>query len=319
MKIIDKKHLDKSIRQFNDISDDLIRSDNNTFMDRLSQFFQFTENDELFHYIHEQLLKNPNTNVDIWFEEKLSKRSSMVGSAPLEFPKNIDDRLSIQYQLLNSINLRKIHYRDFMINFFGTTYQPYAFNEAISIPLFRGMKYKIEEIVEKIPIENSTSIKPETQLVKKDVTNMINNKTLWEEINNSYGMSKKSFARKIYFVEDKYRRTTIFRDIGHAHYLSTNSFSKPAVILVGSVIEELLRLFLIHKGITINSNSNFNDYIRLCESNGLLKTGINRLSDSVRHFRNYVHLAKETDKKHAISKSTAIGAVASIFTLANDF
>lgn len=318
MKTIDKKHLDKSIRQFNDMSDDLIRSDKNTFIDRLNQFFQFMENDEVFHYIHEQLLKNPSTNVDVWFEEKLSKRSSMAGSAPLEFPKNTDNRLSIQYQLLNSINLKKIHYHDFMVNFFGTTYQPYAFNEAISIPLFRGMKYKIEEIVEEMSSENSTLKKPETQLIPKEVTNMTTSKNLWKDIHNAFDISKKSFGIKINFITDKYRRTTIFRDIGHAHYLSQNGFHKPAVILAGSVIEELLRLFLIHKGETIKSN-NFNNYINMCESKGLLKSGINSLSDSVRHFRNYVHLAKETEKKLSIKKYIAVGAVSTIFTLANDF
>lgn len=147
---------------------------------------------------------------------------------------------------------------------------------------------------------------------------MTTNKDLWKDIHKTYDISKKSFGKKINFITDKYRRTTIFRDIGHAHYLSQNGFHKPAVILAGSVIEELLRLFLDHKEIEIKSDS-FNYYIQICESKGLLKSGINSLSDSVRHFRNYVHLAKETEKKHSIKKYIAVGAVSTIFTLANDF
>ena len=43
---------------------------------------------------------------------------------------------------------------------------------------------------------------------------MTTSKDLWKEIHKAYGMSKISFGRKINFVTDKYRRTTIFRDIG---------------------------------------------------------------------------------------------------------
>jgi len=94
--------------------------------------------------------------------------------------------------------------------------------------------------------------------------------------------------------------------------------SKPALILAGGVIEELLRLYLKHNKISPASNS-FDAYIKACEQHKLLKSGISRLSDSVRHFRNLVHLSKEETKKHTISKATAKGAVASIFTIANDF
>ncbi|GAG40581.1 unnamed protein product, partial [marine sediment metagenome] len=48
-------------------------------------------------------------------------------------------------------------------------------------------------------------------------------------------------------------------------------------------------------------------------------SAISRLTDSVRHFRNIVHLQKENNSKITISKATAKGAVTSIFTLANDF
>ena len=50
-----------------------------------------------------------------------------------------------------------------------------------------------------------------------------------------------------------------------------------------------------------------------------IKSAIRKLTDSVRHFRNLVHLELEKDRKHSISKATAKGAVSSIFTIANDF
>ena len=119
-------------------------------------------------------------------------------------------------------------------------------------------------------------------------------------------------------MSDSFKKKIIFRDIEHAFVLASQGFSKPALILAGGVIEELLRLYLKHNKISPASN-NFDAYIKACEQHKLLKSGVSRLSDSVRHFRNLVHLSKEETKKHTISKATAKGAVASIFTIANDF
>lgn len=143
-------------------------------------------------------------------------------------------------------------------------------------------------------------------------------KEIWQEIEKDFDVSKKNFGKKINFVKDKYKRNVIFRDVEHSYLLACNGFSKPAVILAGGVIEELLRLYLDSKAIRIKNDS-FNDYIKACEANGLLKLAIHKLSDSVRHFRNIVHLSKETSSKITISKATAKGAVSSIFTIANDF
>jgi len=130
-------------------------------------------------------------------------------------------------------------------------------------------------------------------------------------------ITKTSFGRKINFVSDSFRRKIIFRDVEQAFSLASSGFPKPAVILAGGVIEELLRLYLEYKGFKPIKND-FDGYIQTCEKEGLLKKGISRLSDSVRHFRNLVHLEKEETKRHTISKSNAKSAVASIFTIAND-
>ena len=137
-------------------------------------------------------------------------------------------------------------------------------------------------------------------------------------IENAYDISKRSFAKKIGAVSNKFKRKIILRDIEQAHILASTGYYKPSVILSGSVIEELLRLYLEYKKIKPTKN-NFDSYIQCCEKNGLLKSGINRLSDSVRHFRNIVHLEKENSPKMAISKPIAIGAVSSIFTICDGF
>jgi len=140
----------------------------------------------------------------------------------------------------------------------------------------------------------------------------------WKDVENQFGITKTGFGRKINFITDPFRRRIIFRDVEQAFVLASLGFSKPAVILAGSVIEELLRLYLGHKNVTPLSNT-FDGYIRTCEHHELLKDGVSRLSHSVRQFRNLVHLSAEETSKHTISKATAIGAVSSIFTIANDF
>ena len=143
-------------------------------------------------------------------------------------------------------------------------------------------------------------------------------KNIWEEIETTYGINKNKFGRGFNFVKNEYKRKIIYRDVEQAYYLSKNDFYKPAVILAGSVIEELLRLYIEYKGLKPSRNS-FEEYLKLCESNGLLKSSINKFSDSIRQFRNLVHLEKEKSNKDKISKSTAIGAVSCIFSLVDDF
>lgn len=149
-------------------------------------------------------------------------------------------------------------------------------------------------------------------------TTFCEDRNIWHDIKNDYGMDKRAFGKKINFVTEAFKRKIIFRDIEQAYVLAGAGYSKPAVILAGSVIEELLRLYLQFKKIKPLKND-FDGYIKTCENNGLLKSAIHRLTDSVRYFRNIVHLEKETSLRYTISKATAKGAVASIFTVVNDF
>jgi hypothetical protein len=140
----------------------------------------------------------------------------------------------------------------------------------------------------------------------------------WKEIEADFDTTKNAFGRKINFVSDPYKRSVIFRDVAQAYALANAGFNKPAIILAGSVLEELLRLYLESKSIS-PSKDTFDQYIRLCEENGLLKSAVHRLTDSVRQFRNLVHMAREVSRRETISKPTAKGAVTSIFTISNDF
>lgn len=161
-------------------------------------------------------------------------------------------------------------------------------------------------------------IKSQGDKVKSQkLTNKLPGKDIWKEIEKDYGIDKRTFGKKVNFVKDAFKRKVIFRDIEHAYSLACGGFSKPSVILAGGVIEEILRIYLQFKKVTPSRNS-FDEYVKACEQNGLLKSAIHRLTDSVRHFRNIVHLEKENSARATLSKATAKGAVASIFTIVND-
>ncbi len=200
----------------------------------------------------------------------------------------------------------------------------YAISQHYSeCPLFSVLEHRNKNQARNLaPVENNLHIFAPSKLkpVKESGMRAIANleATTWKEIENDYGVSKKLLGKKINFVTDAFKRKVIFRDIEHAYCLANAGYSKPAVILAGGVTEELLRLYLIHNKVT-PSDKTFDSYIKACETNGLLKKAVHRLSDSFRHFRNFVHLSNEITSKHTISKATAKGAVASIFTLANDF
>ena len=140
----------------------------------------------------------------------------------------------------------------------------------------------------------------------------------WMPIEKEYDISKRSFGKRIGFVKDKFKRKILFRDIEQAFLLAHHGFNKPSVVLAGGVIEELLRLYLDDKGVR-SERKTLDSYIKACEDNGLLKQAIHRLADSVRQFRNIVHLEREDSPRYSISKATAKGAVSSIFTIANYF
>ena len=166
--------------------------------------------------------------------------------------------------------------------------------------------------------KNERQIIEENKSNSGDIVKKIDSPKTWSEIEKDYEINKRTFGKKINFFSDQFKRKIIMRDVEQAYLLANSGFSKPAVILAGSVIEELLRLYLEYKQIKPNKNT-FESYIQSCENKGLMKSAIHRLTDSVRHFRDFVHLAKESSPRETISKATAKGAVASIFTIPNDF
>lgn len=182
-------------------------------------------------------------------------------------------------------------------------------------PHYKAMESRVNELKQ---IKNKVENK-EYKIDKQELlTELKRINSWWPQIKEEFGVSKREFGRKINFVQGEYKRAVIFRDVEHAYALSKIGFGKPAVILAGSVMEELLRLYLLHRNIKVKDNT-FSEYVKACEKNGFLKDAVRSLTTSVRHFRNLIHLEKESKKKDAISHAAAAGVVTAVFTLVNDF
>lgn len=140
----------------------------------------------------------------------------------------------------------------------------------------------------------------------------------WQGIYKDYNTSKSQCMKKINFITSNYSRKIIVRDIEQAYNLKTLGYAKPAVLLAGAVLEELLRQYLVLKDL-LRGEKTFENYIKICEENHLLKSGISSIGGSIRFFRNYIHLEKEVDSKHTISTATANASISAIFMTINDF
>lgn len=158
----------------------------------------------------------------------------------------------------------------------------------------------------------------ETSNVPSTKNSIVNNSydqgDIWVNINNDFSLTKKEFGKRINFIKDDTARKIIFRDVEHAFYLLKKNINKPAIILAGSIMEEILRQLLLFKEIK-SENENFDNFIKTCEQNKLLSISVSKLSDSSRLFRNYAHISREIDSNNKISNSMASTVVSSLFLL----
>ena len=153
----------RSLQRFIDFTNDLSTSDMNTFDDRLSVLINFCQNDDVFQFLSNQLLQVESVDFEKWHTQIQSTEGSMFGSGNLSFPVNIDERLSLMYQLLLKIQRGDIDFLNFTTTFFAVGDSRidsfiYAFNHAITEPLSRELGYRFEELIESFPENQRDSI-----------------------------------------------------------------------------------------------------------------------------------------------------------------
>lgn len=145
----------RSIQRFMDFAADLIQSDCDTFDDRLALFIDYCKSDEVFRDIHRQLQSFPGVDFEKWYQELQESIGSMAGSGNLVFPTDLEARLVIQYEFLTRIQDRRIQLLGFTSQFFsvGNSIDEHirALNNAVTRPLVRELKYRLEEVLERLP------------------------------------------------------------------------------------------------------------------------------------------------------------------------
>lgn len=149
----------RSIRTFRDYSSDLVRSDFDTFADRLKLLIHFCESDSTFSSIHEQLMTNPRVDGAKWIAESLQKRGRMG----LSFPVDTDDRISLMYQLLEAGADNPRWLIDHLGHWFSISARSVslyiaAFSDAVMQPLFRELEYRLEDIETQLPTERDGEV-----------------------------------------------------------------------------------------------------------------------------------------------------------------
>ena len=154
--------IQRSIKRFQDFASDLIRSDMDTFSDRLALFIHFCETDEFFAEINKQMEARAKDLFDGWLVERMKTIGGMAGSGDLSFPVDLDERMAIQLELLRRINLGAIDFFDFTHRFFsiGSNISDHirALNEAVTKALAREMKYRLEEVLEQLPEDKRAEV-----------------------------------------------------------------------------------------------------------------------------------------------------------------
>lgn len=182
--------IERSIQRFGDYSNDLIQSDMNTFEDRLNLFFSFFEQNETFSRIHNQLTSMPSVNFRQWLEERMATINGWAGGADLSFPTDLEQRLSIMYQLLYAFRSQSVQWQDFAMQFFvisSSRYDDYiaAINETVTQPLVRELLYRLEDIKETLPNENAASVSPSIVQIIHQATNVIQQNASGSNISQS--------------------------------------------------------------------------------------------------------------------------------------
>jgi len=162
----------RSIQRFNDYASDLIHSDMNNFDNRLNVLLEFFRTDELLSNIHNQLTDTSSINLNSWYDEVSKTRTGMAGSGKLILPVNLEERISLMYQILNLMQEDKKEPFNFVRPFYtsrSNRFDDYVrfFNENFSEPLLREISYKLEDLDLDLPEDDRQEIQniPMVQII----------------------------------------------------------------------------------------------------------------------------------------------------------
>lgn len=238
----------RSYERFRDYASDFINSDSDTFDDRLAMLINFFEHDEVLSVIHHQLLQFKGSKFDSWLADRKSTAVGMMGSGDLKFPKDIDERLALMYQLLYRINEGEVDVLNFSHDFFSSgsniTYTLQNFNRAISVPLFREIDYKFQDLMDDLPDNEKQDVNPAIIQFIGNAQNVIQQNVTGNNNNLSANQAVSSLDEKLDELRDEIlsqvkgpEAKDYLETIDSAHQLLKNNppMKKPAELLLNSL------------------------------------------------------------------------------------
>jgi hypothetical protein len=158
MKEYTESQVGRSLQRFLDYGSDLSSADYHTWDDRLAKFCHYCQNDPIFRTIHDQLRSLIDSDYDQWFSECENSVGSMAGSGRIKFPLEDENRIAYMYELLFRFEEGRIQFYGFLQQFFysgSNRYDDYiaTFNEAVTAPMIRDLRYKLDEMLEGLQVD----------------------------------------------------------------------------------------------------------------------------------------------------------------------
>ena len=179
----------RSIQRFQEFASDLIRSDLDTFGDRLAVFMHFCESDAFFSEIDKQMRGLVQSHFESWLSERMQTVGGMAGSGDLTFPVDLDARVAMQFEVLRRINSGLIPFLDFTFQFFsvgsGISEHVRALNEAVTKPMARELKHRLEAVLEQLPEDKRTEVRPTVFQVFHNVGSVVQQHASGSHINQT--------------------------------------------------------------------------------------------------------------------------------------
>lgn len=125
---------------------------------------------------------------------------------------------------------------------------------------------------------------------RKKISQKLKGKKAWNVGINRTKIDKKKIGIGIKglfnFIKDKEAKDILVRDCAYAELCIEQEMFKPAIILYGSIIEEILRTLL-------SSDETFLKLIKEAREKNVLEDSLIRKIDFLRDFRDYVHIFLE--------------------------
>ena len=165
------EQIEAAIQQFDDICNELMNSDHNTFNTRLSKLIYLVEsNPVIWHVINKALFASDETSdLEKWYNKFRESIGGMLGSGDFILPPDPDQELALLFKMLKATDNGKVSEgKDFGLIFLGTNAfgktnydeMVWSFNDSITEPFTTHVNRRLEKMLNQV--KEAALISPES-------------------------------------------------------------------------------------------------------------------------------------------------------------